>query len=253
MSGALLELRAVRLSYGARVVLHSIDLTVEPGDRICLLGPNGAGKSSLLRCVTGLARPDGGTVLLDGVPVEEMSRSSLARRVAVVPGDVRLPFAMRVEEVVALGRLPYEHPLLGGAAADQAAVIGAMRRTGVEHLTGRDARELSLGERQLVVLALAVAQTGGLLVLDEPTVHLDLGHQVAVMALLRDLSEQEGLTIVTVLHDLSLAAQSFPRLVLMDSGRIVADGTPEDVLTADRIRDVYGVAPRYVALPTASK
>ncbi len=234
------------LAYGNRRVLQDIDLTVAPGERVCLIGPNGAGKSSLLRCLVGTADGRQGVVLLDGVPLEEFSRGSLARRMAVVPGQVQLPFATRVEEVVALGRLPHEHPLLGPGPADRIAVLRAMERVGVAPLAGRDARELSLGERQLVVLAMALAQGGGLLILDEPTVHLDLGHQVGVMSLLTDLNARDGTTVLAVLHDLPLAMQSFPRLVLLDHGRIVADGPPAEVITPERVRDVYGVDARFV-------
>ena len=123
-----------------------------------------------------------------------------------------------------------------------------MERAGITHLRGRDARELSLGERQLVLIAMALAQQGRLLILDEPTVHLDLRHQVEVMQLLVDLNEREGLTVIAVLHDLALAAAMFPRIVLVAGGRIAADGPPAEVLTPDRIHDVYGVDPRF--LPT---
>ncbi|HEV8547150.1 MAG TPA: ABC transporter ATP-binding protein, partial [Candidatus Limnocylindrales bacterium] len=133
--------------------------------------------------------------------------------------------------------------------ADRAAVAAAIERVGVGHLLGRDARELSLGERQLVLLALAVAQAAPVLILDEPTVHLDLRHQVGTMDLLVDLNVRDGSTIVAVLHDLTLAALFFPRLVLLDAGRIVADGTPDEVLTDERIRDVFGVDPSIVRLP----
>lgn len=241
-----MQLRGVSLAYGDRQVLDDIGLSIAPGERVCLIGPNGAGKSSLLRCLAGAADARQGAVMVDGVPLEELSRESLARRLAIVPGQVQLPFATRVEEVVALGRLPHEHPLLGPRPADRIAVLRAMERVGVAHLAGRDARELSLGERQLVVLAMAVAQGGGLLILDEPTVHLDLRHQVQVMSLLADLNERDGTTVLAVLHDLPLAMQSFPRLVLLDHGRIVADGPPRDVITPQRVREVYGVDARFV-------
>ena len=173
-----------------------------------------------------------------------LSRPEIARRLAAVPGQPTLPFATRVEEVVALGRLPHEDPLRGLRPADVAAVDAAIARTGIEHLRGRDARELSLGERQLVFIALAVAQGAPLLILDEPTVHLDLRHQVAVMELLADLNERDGVAVIAVLHDLGLAAHFFPRLALIDGGGIVADGTPREVLTPERIRGVFGVDPR---------
>jgi iron complex transport system ATP-binding protein len=188
-------------------------------------------------------------VRLTGVPIDRLDRLDIARRLAVVPGAANLPFATRVEEVVALGRLPHEDPFRGPRPADRAAIATAIERVGVGHLLGRDARELSLGERQLVLLALAVAQAAPVLILDEPTVHLDLRHQVGAMELLVDLNQRDGTTVIAVLHDLALAAHFFPRLVLLDAGRIVADGTPADVLTPDRIHDVFGVDPTFVRLP----
>jgi iron complex transport system ATP-binding protein len=240
------DLRGVGLDYGRRTILDSLDLRVGSGERVAILGPNGAGKSSLLRVLTGHASDRRGAVLLDGMPLERYSRESLARRVAVVPGEVSLPFAARVEDVVALGRVPHEDPFRGLREADHAAVEAAIERVGIGELVGRDARRLSLGERQLVVLAMALAQAPRVLILDEPTVHLDLRHQVDVMELLVTLNERDGVGVIAVLHDLSLAAHFFPRLVLLDRGRIVSDGTPDEVLSPTRIRAVYGVDPALV-------
>jgi iron complex transport system ATP-binding protein len=245
LSGLDIDIRGLGLRYGRRDVLTDIDLRVASGERVCLVGPNGAGKSSLLRCLTGLVPPSRGSIELDGLPLASLERGMLARTIAVVPAAVELPFAMRVEEVVRLGRLPHGRPFGGPGEADRAAADAAMARVGVEHLRGRDVRELSLGERQLVLLAMAVAQGGRLIVLDEPTVHLDLRHQVEVLLLLTRLAE-EGCTVLAVLHDLSLASQTFPRLVLLDQGRLVADGPPREVLTPARIREVYAVDPRFV-------
>ncbi len=193
----------------------------------------------------GIQAPTQGQALLGSEDVRSIDRTDLARQLAVVPGQARLPFAMTVEEMVALGRTPWLHPWRGETTADHAAVNAAMHRVGIERLRHRDVRTLSLGERQLVLIATALGQGGRILMLDEPTVHLDLRHQVAVMDLLSRLSREEGLTVLAVLHDLALARESFPRLVLLDGGRLVADGTPAAVLTADRVREVYGVEPRY--------
>lgn len=239
------EIEDLSLAYGRREVLHGIDVRMPAGSAVCLVGPNGAGKSSLLRCLTGLVAPASGSVRLDGRPISEISRSTLARTISVVPSQVDLPFAMRVEDVVRLGRIPHEHPLTGSDERDHAATDAAIARVGIEALRERDVRELSMGERQLVLLAMAVAQGGRLIVLDEPTVHLDLRHQVDVLTLLEQLSG-DGLTVVAVLHDLPLAAHFFSRLILLDEGRVIADGRPPDVLSADRIRSVYGVDPRFV-------
>jgi len=243
-----IRLDAVTAEYRGRPVLRDVTLGIARGERVALIGPNGAGKSTLLRVVTGLLPPAAGTVQLAGEPLGRLGRLSVARRVAVVPQQATLPFATPVEEVVALGRLPHEDPFRGARPGDRAAVGAAIERVGVGHLVGRDARELSLGERQLVLIALAVAQAAPILLLDEPTVHLDLRHQVETMELLVDLNERDGTTILAVLHDLRLAAHFFPRLVLLDRGRAVADGTPDAVLSPDLVRDVFGVDPALVRL-----
>jgi len=238
---AVAALDGVVVAYRDRVVLRGVDLAIAAGERVALVGPNGAGKSTLLRVLAGLVTPSSGTVTLGGDPVVTLDRPAIARRLAAVPGQVTFPFSARVEEIVALGRLPHEDPFRGPRAADRAAVDAAIARVGIERLRGRDARELSLGERQLVLVALAVAQAAPLLVLDEPTVHLDLRHQVAVMELLADLNEQGGTTVLAVLHDLTLARHFFPRLALLDGGRIVADGPPDRILSRERVRAVFGV------------
>ena len=249
MSAPLVRLAGITVTYRNRDVLDAVDLAIEPGERVALIGPNGAGKSTLLRVASGLLKPARGDAALAGRPVGTLDRMEVARLFAVVPQQATLPFATRVEEVVGLGRLPYEHPLRGARPSDRAAIAAAIERVGLGHLLGRDVRELSLGERQLVLIALAVAQASPLLVLDEPTIHLDLRHQVGAMELLVDLNERDGTTVLAVLHDLGLAAHFFPRLVLLDRGRIVADGAPDEVLTPDRIRDVFGVDPGLVRLP----
>ena len=238
----------VDAAYRRAIVLHGVDLVVEPGERLALIGPNGAGKSTLLRVAGGVIAPTRGDIELDGRPMAGLDRMAIARRLAFVPQEPSMPFAATVEEIVGLGRLPHEDPFRGARPADKAAIAAAIERVGVGHLLGRDARELSLGERQLVLIALAVAQEAPILVLDEPTVHLDLRHQVSTMELLVDLNERDGTTIVAVLHDLGLAAHFFPRLVLLDGGAIVGDGPPAQVLAPDRVREVFGVDPSFVRI-----
>lgn len=242
----MIELRAISVEYRGRHALRDVDLALARGERVALIGPNGAGKSTLLRAATGLVRPTRGRVTIAGSDLASLDRSSLARLIAVVPQQVLVPFAVKVEELVALGRLPHEDPLRGARPADHAAVAAAIDRVGINHLLGRDVRELSLGERQLTLVALAVAQEAPVLILDEPTVHLDLRHQVGTMELLVDLNERDGATVVAVLHDLTLAATFFPRVILLDQGRVVADGAPSEVLTDRRIHDVFGVDPAIV-------
>jgi iron-siderophore transport system ATP-binding protein len=250
---AILAANGVTVAYGDRAIVDDVRFEVGPGERVALVGPNGAGKSTLLRILTGVQDPQRGAVLLDGAPIRTVEYKTVARAIAVVPELTQLPFAMPVHEVVALGRLPHDPPLSGLRQEDREAVASAMERVGVADLSDRDARGLSMGERQLVFVAIALAQAAPILVLDEPTAHLDIRHQVEVMQLLADLNERDGRTIVAVLHDLALAANFFPRVAVMHHGRIVADGPPADTLDAGHIRAVFGVDPALVRLPVAAE
>ncbi|MEO8438171.1 MAG: ABC transporter ATP-binding protein [Chloroflexota bacterium] len=247
----ILAANAVTIAYGSRTIVSEATLSLEAGEQLALVGPNGAGKSTLLRALTGVLEPLRGTVTLHGASIGSVDRKTIARAIAVVPELTQLPFAMAVHEVVALGRLPHDPPLNGSRPEDRDAIEAAMERVGVSHLRDRDARRLSMGERQLVFVAIALAQSAPILVLDEPTAHLDIRHQVEVMQLLIDLNERDGRTIVAVLHDLALAANFFPRVALMNAGRIVADGPPAETLDAGHIRGVFGVDPALVRLPVA--
>ena len=242
----------VTVAYGDRRVVTGATLEIAGGERVALVGPNGAGKSTLLRAMTGVLRPTSGSVRLCGAPIDSVARAAVARTIAVVPELIQLPFEMPVHEVVALGRLPHEPPFTGLRPTDRLAVAGAMDRVGIAHLGHRDVRELSMGERQLVFIAVAVAQSAQILVLDEPTAHLDIRHQVDVMELLVDLNRRDGTTVVAVLHDLALAAHFFPRVAVLSEGRIVADGSPAATLGPDRIRSVFGVDPALVRLPVGA-
>jgi iron complex transport system ATP-binding protein len=243
ITAPVLALRGISAGYGGRPALRDVDLDVGAGEWVGVVGPNGAGKSTLLRLLTGVLEPTAGTIEVDGRPMAGLDREEVARRIAVVPQPASLPFSATVEAVVALGRLPHEDRLRGPRPADRAAVAAAIDRVGLGRLVGRDVRELSTGERQLVLIAVAVAQAAPIIMLDEPTIHLDIRHQFDVMDLLSDLNARDGRTIVTVLHDLHLAAHRIPRIVLVADGRVVADGPAADVLDADRIRSVFGVDP----------
>jgi iron complex transport system ATP-binding protein len=246
VSGAALEIEHLTVAYGARHVVQDVSISLAPAEMVALIGPNGAGKSTILRSVSGLVRLAAGEVRVDGERIADIDRTRMARSVAVVPGQTIVAFPMRVEDLVSLGRIPHEHPLLGQRDADKAAVDVALARVGISELRERDVRELSLGERQLAVLAMAIAQDARLLLLDEPTVHLDLRHQVAVMDLLRDLARRDGVTVLAVMHDIALVRQFVDRLVLLDNGRVIADGPPAEVLTPANVREVYGVEPSLV-------
>ncbi|MEC3950356.1 ABC transporter ATP-binding protein [Sphingobium sp. HWE2-09] len=232
---------SVRL--GRHVAVRDVDVMLEPGALVGVIGPNGAGKSTLIRALLGLTKPMAGQVRIDGRDVVGLTRQAIARAVAYLPQGQTLHWPLSVERLVALGRLPHLGPLSRLTAADDAAVEAAMARADVLHLKGRVATELSGGERARVLLARALAVGAWGLIADEPLAALDPGHQIDVMALLRG-EARGGALVVTVLHDLSMAARYCDRLLLMDGGALVADGAPMEVLTAERLGRVYGVTAR---------
>jgi iron complex transport system ATP-binding protein len=222
-------------------VLRDFDLQLQSGELVALLGANGSGKTTLLRLLSGALRPAAGLVQVAGRPVGEWPRPALARRVAVLPQHLELPEGFRVVELVAMGRAPHARRLFGSTAEDEVAVERALQDADALDLADRYPHELSGGERQRVLVAMALAQEPQLLLLDEPTLHLDLAHQVSLLQRLRRLHAQRGLTVLAVLHDLNLAAAFAPRVVLLDGGRVAADGPPDEVLTPEAIARVFGV------------
>jgi iron complex transport system ATP-binding protein len=226
---------------GPLAVLRGLDLELQAGELVALLGANGSGKTTLLRLLSGALRPTSGIVQVAGRPVGEWPRMELARRVAVLPQHLELPDGFRVAELAAMGRAPYARRLFATTAEDELAVERALQDADAVELADRHPHELSGGERQRVLVAMALAQGPQLLLLDEPTLHLDLAHQVSLLRRLRRLHEQRGLTVLAVLHDLNLAAAFAPRVVLLADGRVAADGVPDRVLTAQSIEQVFGV------------
>jgi iron complex transport system ATP-binding protein len=233
-----IEAVGVRHAFGRTPVLRGVDLTVAPGEVVALVGPNGSGKTTLLRTLYRAVTPDAGAVRVGGDDVRRLRRAEIARRVAVVVQEDAGDLPLTAAQTVLLGR----HPARGRTPADdRAAALAALHRVGAAHLARRVLAELSGGERQRVLIARALAQGAPRLLLDEPTNHLDVHYQHEVLHLVRDL----GLTTVVVLHDLNLAARYADRLVLLDAGRVVASGAPEDVLASAAVADVL----RVVATP----
>jgi iron complex transport system ATP-binding protein len=230
---------AVVAGYGARRVLRGIDLELEPGGLIALVGPNGAGKSTLLRALAGLIHPTAGTVTLDGRPVLAMSRAALASRIAVVPQTFDTLFPFTVREIVGLGRSARLGLFARPARDDEEAVERAIAEQDLSLVSGRRIDALSGGERQRVVLAMALAQEAAVLLLDEPTAHLDPSHQRSVLLRIGELARTRGVVTLAVLHDLNLAALADRVLVLAD-GRVAADGPPATALTAAVVTRVFG-------------
>lgn len=234
------EAWGVRCGYDGREVLHGLDLIVPRGAFVGILGPNGSGKSTLLRAITGVLPLASGRVSLLGTAVCRAQRRFIAQHVGVVPQASPIPFEFTVREIVAMGRTPHIARLHGESDRDRRAIEAAMERTNTTHLAERLISELSGGEVQRTIIARALAQEPELLLLDEPTAFLDLNHQIDIFELLRTLNRDEGLTVLCVSHDVNLTSAYCDRLVLLSDGRIVADGAPSEVVTATRIRDVYG-------------
>jgi iron complex transport system ATP-binding protein len=245
MSSPVLRLDGVhagyRTSQGERVVLAGVDLEVNAGEVLALLGANGSGKTTLLGVMAGTIRATHGSVELLGAPIGARSRGEIARTVAVLPQSLELPAGFRVAEVVAMGRTPHGAGRFSWTDDDGRAVADALRDAEADDLADRPVSELSGGERQRVLVALALAQEPKLLLLDEPTSHLDVAHATSLLVALSRLQRARGVTVVAVLHDLVLAATWAPRVVVLDGGRIVADGPPAEALGPDVVRRAYGV------------
>jgi iron complex transport system ATP-binding protein len=236
-----LRLTNLAAGYQNGLVLRAVNLEVAAGEVMALVGPNGAGKSTLLRVLSGVLPARGGQAELDGADLLRLPPAQRARRVAVVPQMIHLPESFTVSEIVLMGRTPYL-PLWGGETQHDCEVTwAAMRRTQVDHLADRLVGELSGGEQQRVVLARALTQEPNVLLLDEPTSHLDLKHQVTVLELVRALARDEQLAVLVTLHDLNQAALYADRVALMQRGEIVAHGQAAEVFTAERLSQVYDV------------
>lgn len=233
--------RDLSLGYGPRRIVDTLSLSIEPGRITMLLGPNGSGKSTLLRALAGLLAPRDGDALLDGVSLRQWPRRKLARRIAFLAQTQDMPSGLTVQALVRHGRFAHRNWLRGETDDDRDAVEWALEMTGLAALRDRSLAALSGGERQRVWIAMALAQRADILLLDEPTTYLDLGHQLDVMQTLRRLNEEFGLTLVMSLHDLNQAMRYADRAIVMHTGRIVADGAPVDVLTPAFVADVFHV------------
>jgi len=221
--------------------LQGVSLEVRPGSRVGVLGANGSGKTTLLRVLGGTLGPDRGRVTLDGEDVRRFSRRSLARRIASVPQETHLAFDYTVLEIALMGRYPHLGPFELEGVRDLAIARDALLATGTAALERRSFATLSGGEKQRVIIASAVAQSAGLMLLDEPTASLDLGYQLEIAALLRRLNADRGITMVVATHDLNFAASVCDELVLLKEGTVLASGPVEQVLTRERVRELYQV------------
>ncbi|MCV3737308.1 ABC transporter ATP-binding protein [Rhizobium sp. TRM96647] len=232
-----LTARSVSWSAGGADILKDVSLAVETGEFLGIIGPNGSGKTSLMSLLSGIRKPRSGEVLLDGVPIGALGRRTVAQRLALVEQQAETGERITARQAVELGRTPYLGPLSPWSPDDDRIVDAALDNVDMAHLSGRSWHTLSGGERQRLHIARALAQQPRILLLDEPTNHLDIGHQISLL----DLVRRQDLTVVAALHDLNHAAMFCDRIAVMQAGRLVALGRPRDVLTVERIRDVFGV------------
>ncbi|MGA5132718.1 ABC transporter ATP-binding protein [Streptomyces olivoreticuli] len=238
---ARLSARDLTLAYEDRTVVDGLDVDIPDGAVTVIVGPNACGKSTLLRALGRLLKPARGSVLLDGTELARIPTRTIARSLGLLPQSPVAPEAITVADLVSRGRQPHQHWWQQWSDADEHAVTEAMTRTDTAALAERSVDELSGGQRQRVWIAMALAQETDLLLLDEPTTYLDISHQVEVLDLCRRLNHERGRTVVAVLHDLNQAARYADHLIAMKSGRIVAQGAPSDIVTADLVRDVFGL------------
>ena len=237
----MIELKNISLGYNGWTVLNNMTLKAVSGGLLGLIGPNGSGKSTVIKGMTRVINPYSGHIFIDGRDVESMKREELARLVATVPQNPVLPQAFTVFEVVLMGRTPHLGLLRYEGKEDMIIAWRAMEATQTESLAERRVGELSGGERQRVVIARALTQQPKIILLDEPTAHLDINHQTEILDLVKRLCLEQSLTVIAALHDLNLAAQYCDWLVMLNGGSVYTEGKPQDVLTAQNIKEVYGV------------
>ncbi|WP_431038330.1 ABC transporter ATP-binding protein [Streptomyces sp. P6-2-1] len=248
-TGPVLEARGLRLAYDGRTVIDGLDLSLEAGSVTTFLGANGCGKSTLLKALGRLLRPVSGEVLLDGTPIRRVPGREVARRLAILPQSPVAPAGTTVRDLVMRGRNPHQSWARPWTPHDAEVAERAIAATGLAEVARRDVASLSGGQRQRAWIALVMAQEASTLLLDEPTTYLDLTHQLEVLRLVRRVNREQGTTVVMVLHDLSLAARYSDRLVVLHEGGIVADGTPDEVLTPALLERAFSLRARVVPDP----
>lgn len=236
-----IEADNLRIAYRDRLIIPGLSIALKAGEVTALLGPNGSGKSTVLRSLARLLQPEQGAIYLNGRNIIQQSTRAIAAQLAMLPQSAVAPGGITVRDLVGYGRYPYQTLLGGISQTDRAAIQWAIQVTGLEPLAERAVDTLSGGERQRAWIAMALAQKTQLLLLDEPTTFLDIRHQLEILSLVRELNRNHGITVGWVLHDLNQAAAYSDHLILLSQGQVVTSGTPQEVMTARTIRQVFGV------------
>ena len=232
---------ALTLGYGKKIVAENLNVTLPDGHFTAIIGPNGCGKSTLLRTLSRLMTPAQGHVYLDGEQIQRFSSKEVARRIGLLAQNATTPGDITVQELVARGRYPHQPLFTRWRAEDEAAVQRAMDATGVTALAGQSVDTLSGGQRQRAWIAMVLAQQTAIMLLDEPTTWLDISYQIDVLELLSELNREQGYTLAAVLHDLNQACRYATHLIALRDGKIVAQGAPKEIVTADLIEKIYGM------------
>ncbi len=248
-----IKVNNLNYAYGDTKVLEGILASFRPGMVCGLLGPNGSGKTTLLKNMAALLNPEKDTVYINGADITTLSTSHLAKEISVVPQNSHIEFDFTVSDIVMMGRTPYIKRFGNESAEDNEIVQWAMKTARIEHLGQRSVKSISGGELQRVIIARALAQKSKVILLDEPVSQLDIRHQLSIMGTVRELAHKHGLTIVTVLHDLNMAAEFCDYLYLLKEGKLVCGGEPKEVLTYDRIEMVYQIVCLVYENPVSKK
>jgi len=236
-----LEVRNIYFSYDNRDVIRNVSFNIEEGEFLSIIGPNGSGKSTLLKTLNNVYIPKSGEIQVKGKPVDSYKKKDLAKLIALVPQDTNIDFEFKVQEIVAMGRHPYKGRFQREDKDDMDIVYKSMELTNTFDIKDRLINEISGGERQRVFIAKALAQDPEIILLDEPTSHLDINHQMDILSLLRRLNEEKKITVVLVIHDINLACRYSDRIVLLKNGEIVGAGSPEEVITTVNVEQTYGM------------
>ena len=236
----MISVKNISAGYGGKFALKEVSIDINSGDFVGLIGPNGSGKTTFLRVLSNVLIPKAGQILLQGDNLQKISKRKLAKTIAYLPQDISLNLSFTVREIALMGRSPHLSRLGRETNKDFEITDRAMRLADVSHLSDRLITELSGGEKQRALIAMCLAQEPKVLLLDEPTSHLDVGHKLSFLDLIRKLNYQSNMTVIAVFHDLNLAAEYCHKLMLLDQGQVESLGLPKNVLTSDMIQKVYG-------------
>lgn len=236
-----LKVEGLKFGYEEKIVLDNVSFKIEKGKFVSIIGPNGSGKSTLLKTLNNIYHPWEGNIYIEGKNIKAFKKKELAKKIALVPQDTNIDYEFTVEDVVLMGRHPYKGRFQKEDKDDYEIIDEALEMTNTKHLRGRMITEISGGERQRVIIAKALAQNPSIILLDEPTSHLDINHQIETLNLLRKLNKERGTTIILVIHDINLGVRYSDEIIMLNKEKIVSIGSPEDVITKENIELAYNI------------